>query len=68
MELADYAGLPHAQIAEQLGISLAATESRVRRGKQHIRGLMEQCCAMVYDARGKVVDYERRPCEGPTCD
>jgi RNA polymerase sigma-70 factor (ECF subfamily) len=67
VQMADYEGLPHAEIATRLGISLAAAKSRVRRGRQRIRALMDECCLMVYDGRGKVVDYERRrPCAGPT--
>src|SRR5437868_1641719 len=68
VQMADYDGLPHAKIADRLGISLAAAKSRVRRGKQRIRRLLEECCVMVYDVHGKVVDYERRrPCEEPIC-
>ena len=63
VKLADFDNLSHAEIARRLGISLSATKSRVRRGRQQVRALLEDCCRMVYDARGKVVDYERRrPC------
>lgn len=68
VKMAEWDGLPHAAVAARLGITLAAAKSRVLRGKQRIRFLMEQCCVMVYDARGKVVDYERRqPCARFTC-
>jgi len=68
VQMADYEGLPHAAIAARLGISVAAAKSRVLRGRQRIRALMEECCLMVYDGRGKVVDYERRrPCDAPAC-
>jgi RNA polymerase sigma-70 factor (ECF subfamily) len=39
VRMADYEGLPHAEIARRLGISLAAAKSRVRRAKQRIRQL-----------------------------
>jgi RNA polymerase sigma-70 factor (ECF subfamily) len=66
--LADYEGLSHSEIAQRLGISLSATKSRVRRGRQRVRELMEDCCRMVYDARGKIIDYElRRSCPTAGC-
>jgi len=68
VQMADYEGLPHAAIAARRGISVAAVKSRVLRGRQRICALMEECCLMVYDGRGKVVDYERRrPCDDRTC-
>jgi RNA polymerase sigma-70 factor (ECF subfamily) len=68
VRMADYEGLPHAEVARRLGISLSAAKSRVRRGKQRIRGLMEQCCLMVYDSRGKVIDYDlRSTCSRADC-
>ena len=66
--MADYENLPHAEIAKRLGISLSAVKSRVRRGRQRVRELMEDCCKMVYDARGKVVDYELRRQACPRAD
>ena len=60
VRMADYQGLPHAEVARQLGISVSAAKSRVRRGKKRIRELMEQCCLMVYDTHGKVIDYDLR--------
>ena len=69
VKLADYEGLPQAEIARRLGISLAATKSRIRRGRQRVRALLEECCVMVYDRRGKVVEYDRRqPCHLPRRD
>jgi RNA polymerase sigma-70 factor (ECF subfamily) len=65
VRLADYEGVPHADVAKRLGISLTAAKSRIRRGKQRIRELMEQCCHFQFDRRGRVVDYERR--DGRPC-
>ncbi|MEP6686114.1 MAG: sigma-70 family RNA polymerase sigma factor [Verrucomicrobiota bacterium] len=65
VHLADYEGLPHDEVAHKLGLSLAATKSRVRRGKLMVRNLMEARCRFEYDALGNVIDYEVRaplPC------
>jgi RNA polymerase sigma-70 factor (ECF subfamily) len=68
VRLADYEGLPHKEVARRLGISLCAAKARIRRGKQRIRELMEHCCLMVYDTRGKVIDYDlRSACSRAKC-
>ena len=58
--LADYEGFSHAEVAVKLGLSLAATKSRIRRGKLMVRRLMEACCRFQYDPLGNVIGYERR--------
>jgi RNA polymerase sigma-70 factor (ECF subfamily) len=65
VRLADYDGMSHAEVAKRLGISLTAAKSRIRRGKQRIRELMEKCCQLKFDRQGRVVDYERR--DGRPC-
>lgn len=65
VRLAEEDGLPLQEVADRLGISLTAAKSRVRRGRQQIRELMEACCELKFDARGRVVDYEVRRCR--TC-
>src|SRR5215212_3803722 len=65
VHLADYEGLPHAEVARRLGLSLAATKTRVRRGKLMVRSLMEARCRFEYDALGNIIGYELRaplPC------
>lgn len=63
VRLAEEEGLPLHEVACRLGISLTAAKSRVRRGKQQVRELIEACCALKFDARGRVVDYEVRRCQ-----
>lgn len=53
-------GLTHQVVAERLGISLTATKSRVRRGKQMMKEMLTDCCRFEFDQRGRVVDYEQR--------
>lgn len=65
VRLADCEGLPHAEVARRLGITLTAAKSRIRRGKQRILELLHGCCRMEFDRRGRVVDYARwdgKPC------
>jgi RNA polymerase sigma-70 factor (ECF subfamily) len=60
VRLAEYEGLPLAKIALRLGLSLTATKSRVRRGRQMLKDKLQACCRFEFDRYGKVIDYERR--------
>jgi RNA polymerase sigma-70 factor, ECF subfamily len=61
VHLAEYEGLSHGEIAQKLGLSLAATKSRVRRGKLMVRNLMEAHCEFEFDRFGKIIAYQVRP-------
>jgi RNA polymerase sigma-70 factor (ECF subfamily) len=60
VHLAEYEGLSHAEIAHQLGVTLAAAKSRVRRGKLMVRDLMESHCEFERDVLGRVIAYRVR--------
>ncbi len=67
VQLADYEGLPHAEVARRLGLTLAAAKSRVRRGKLLVKNLVEAECRLEFDPFGKVIGYQRRDRERSTC-
>lgn len=50
----------HDDAARTLGVSLSAMKARVRRGRQQIRQMLEACCDIALDARGRVLSYNRR--------
>lgn len=51
--------------AERVGISVSGMKSRVQRGRAQLRELLESCCEIAVDARGKVTDFTPRP--QPSC-
>jgi RNA polymerase sigma-70 factor (ECF subfamily) len=59
--LTELEGLTQREAADMMGVSLAAMKSRVLRGRAKLRELMEACCQIALDARGKVLSYEPRP-------
>jgi RNA polymerase sigma-70 factor (ECF subfamily) len=73
LTLTELEGLTQKAAAEMLGISLSAMKSRVQRGRQQLRGALEDCCRIALDARGRVLSCEPRPdgkvpescCAGP---
>ena len=50
----------HKDAAQMLGVSLPAMKARVRRGRQQVRQMLEACCDIALDARGRVLSYDRR--------
>jgi RNA polymerase sigma-70 factor, ECF subfamily len=59
--LSELEGLSHAVIAARLGLSISAVKSRVQRGREHLRQMLERCCEIALDARGAPVSCQRRP-------
>jgi RNA polymerase sigma-70 factor (ECF subfamily) len=60
IELHEFRGVPLDNVAKQLGLSLTATKSRVRRGRLMLRKMLDQCCRFEFDRRGRVIDYTPR--------
>jgi len=65
--LADLEGLKQREVAQRLGISLAAVKSRVLRGRLLVRRMIEDCCHLELDARGSIMDYTVKPKGCPQC-
>jgi RNA polymerase sigma-70 factor (ECF subfamily) len=69
LRLSELDGLPQREVAQRLGLSLSGAKSRVRRGREHLRHLVEACCRVVL-AGSTIVDFERRVAATPRkpCD
>jgi len=67
LRLTEIEGLTQREAAERLGLSLSGLKSRVQRGRDQLREVVLDCCSVEMDARGRVIDYSRRPggCPGP---
>ncbi|HTM22712.1 MAG TPA: sigma-70 family RNA polymerase sigma factor [Kofleriaceae bacterium] len=55
--LVELEGLTAREAAELTGISVSGMKSRVQRGRAQLRHLLEQCCDIELDARGKVSGF-----------
>jgi RNA polymerase sigma-70 factor, ECF subfamily len=58
--LSELDGLPHAAVAARLALSVSGVKSRVQRGRAQLRAMLEACCEIALDARGKPVSCEVR--------
>lgn len=65
--LVELEGLTTREAAEMVGISVSGMKSRVQRGRAQLRELLETCCEIAIDARGKVTGYEPRKKVCGTC-
>lgn len=59
--LTELEGRTQKQAAEMLGISVSGMKSRVQRGRAKLRAMLEACCEIAVDVRGKVVGCTPRP-------
>lgn len=68
LTLTELEGLTQREAAEQLGITVSGMKSRVQRGREQLRKLLDRCCAIELDARGRVLTCEPRNSPlGPSC-
>lgn len=68
IRLTELQGMTHKQAADHVGVSLPAMKSRVARGRKKLRQLIEKCCEIALDSRGKVLEYSPRSMGNCKCD
>jgi RNA polymerase sigma-70 factor, ECF subfamily len=60
LTLTELSGMTQKAAADALGVSLSGMKSRVQRGREKLRALLDACCRIGVDARGRVIDCEPR--------
>lgn len=70
--LTEIEGMTQKEMAEKLGLSISGAKSRVQRGREKLKDIILQCCQVVTDKYGNVLDYysrkEERQKEEECCD
>lgn len=59
VRLSELEGVPQRDVARHLGVSVSGAKSRVQRGRERLRELVEACCRVVMTG-SQISDYERR--------
>lgn len=67
LELTELQGKTQAQAAKELGISVSGMKSRVQRGREKLREVLESNCNIALDVRGGVIDCEPRDSRACSC-
>lgn len=50
----------HREAAAMLGVSVSGMKSRVQRGRAKLRAMLDRCCEIALDVRGRVIACEPR--------
>jgi RNA polymerase sigma-70 factor (ECF subfamily) len=58
-------GLSREELARELGISISGAKSRVQRARAKLRQAVQECCRLITDPYGRVIDWEKRG--SPSC-
>lgn len=66
--LTEFEGLTQKQLAQKLNISYSGAKSRVQRGKENLKKLFTDCCAIQSDKYGNVVEYKQKRNCSNNCD
>jgi RNA polymerase sigma-70 factor (ECF subfamily) len=60
LELFEFAGMKHKEIAKKLNISLSGSKSRILRAKKKLKEVLTECCEFEFDNYGHIVDYREK--------
>ena len=60
VRLYEVQGLPQKDIARRLGLSLPGAKSRIQRGREKLKQVLDDCCSFELDRRGNVLGWQAR--------
>jgi RNA polymerase sigma-70 factor, ECF subfamily len=58
--LADLEGASQTDAAVRASVSISGMKSRIQRGRQQLKAMLEECCRVQLDRRGTIVGYDPR--------
>jgi RNA polymerase sigma-70 factor (ECF subfamily) len=61
LRLADLEQLPQQEVADRLQLSLSGAKSRIQRGREKLRHLLEECTFVETNQKGEVLFIEAKP-------
>jgi len=67
LTLTELEGMTQQAAAKLLGVSPSGMRSRVQRGREKLREILDACCKIALDARGGVIDCEPRKPNACSC-
>ena len=68
VRVVDLEGVTQGEAAVRAGVSVSGMKSRVQRGRQQLRAILEECCRVDLDRRGSISSYTARRAEACGCD
>lgn len=61
IQLTEIENLPQTELAKRLNISYSGAKTRVQRGREKLKELVEKCCHIDHDSYGNIIDYTPKP-------
>ena len=58
--LTEIEGMSQKELAQHLQISYSGAKSRVQRGREKLKDVLEQCCDINADCYGNIIAYDKR--------
>ena len=68
VKMVELENLPQKELAKKLDISYSGAKSRVQRGREQLKGLLEECCHIQHDAYGNILEIQKKKTCGESCD
>ena len=62
LQMADVQGIPQAEVAGQLNISVSGAKSRVQRARGKVKDMLLNCCNFEFDRLGRAVSMDKNSC------
>lgn len=60
---AEINNMPQKELAEELNISYSGAKSRVQRGREKLKDLLQECCSFKYDMYGNLLQSGQKNCD-----
>ncbi len=68
IRMTEIEGVSQKELAKYLDISYSGAKSRVQRGREMLKSLLQQCCTISTDKYGNVIEYKQKKCNNNNCE
>jgi len=65
IRLTEIEGVSQKELAKSLNISYSGAKSRVQRGREKLKSLLQECCTISTDKYGNITEYKQNNCNNP---
>ena len=67
LNLTEIEGISQKDLAQNLNISYSGAKSRVQRGREMLKSILQECCVISTDKYGNIIEYRENNCK-TNCD
>ena len=67
IKMTEIEGVSQKELAQSLNISYSGAKSRVQRGREMLKSLLQDCCTITTDKYGNITEFNQKKCNS-NCD